>query len=163
MFGTSLVSPGWLVLSIMKWTSNAQLVKVRQNNVFQMYVRQIVVIITCMSVQAAMLSGQLGLCAAAEPAADSSGQLAAIGTTTAPESWQQEKQKLVETVAVLEKHKDWADKKIDQLIKRVTEAERPQKDEAYRLRDEVCNATLPIGQFVHIFGGICIVKRLSLS
>ena len=92
-----------------------------------------------MSVQAAMVSGQLGIRAEAEPASDSSGQLAAIGTPAGPESWQQEKQKLVETVAVLEKHKDWADKKIGQLIKRVTEAERTQKDEAYRLRDEVCD------------------------
>ena len=54
--------------------------------------------------------------------------------------WQKEKQEILLTVEVLEKHKDWADKKIDQLIKRVTEAERPQKDEAYRLRDEVCKA-----------------------
>lgn len=52
--------------------------------------------------------------------------------------WQKEKQEIMVTVEVLEKHKDWADKKIGQLIKRVTEAERPQKDEAYRLRDEVC-------------------------
>ena len=52
--------------------------------------------------------------------------------------WRQEKQKMLVTVEVLEKHKDWADKKIGQLIKRVTEAERPQKDEAYKLRDEVC-------------------------
>lgn len=51
--------------------------------------------------------------------------------------WQKEKQEIMVTVEVLEKHKDWADKKIGQLIKRVTEAERPQKDEAYRLRDEV--------------------------
>ena len=56
--------------------------------------------------------------------------------------WQKEKQEILVTVEVLEKHKDWADKKIGQLIKRVTEAERPQKDEAYRLRDEV-------GQAVH--------------
>ncbi len=57
--------------------------------------------------------------------------------STSAESWQKEREGMVETVEVLEKHKDWADKKIGQLIKRVTEAERPQKDEAYRLRDEV--------------------------
>ncbi len=57
--------------------------------------------------------------------------------STNAESWQKEREGMVETVEVLEKHKDWADKKIGQLIKRVTEAERPQKDEAYRLRDEV--------------------------
>lgn len=54
--------------------------------------------------------------------------------------WQREKQEIMVTMEVLEKHKDWADKKIGQLIKRVTEAERPQKDEAFRLRDEVCDA-----------------------
>ena len=47
------------------------------------------------------------------------------------------RQVLEEKLQILETHKDWADKKIGQLIKRVTEAERPQKDEAYRLRDEV--------------------------
>ncbi|KAL3162397.1 hypothetical protein ABBQ32_010071 [Trebouxia sp. C0010 RCD-2024] len=48
-----------------------------------------------------------------------------------------DRQALEEKLQILETHKDWADKKIGQLIKRVTEAERPQKDEAYRLRDEV--------------------------
>lgn len=62
-------------------------------------------------------------------------QLAKIGNTG--DSWQKERDTMMEAVEVLEKHKDWADKKIGQLIKRVTEAERPQKDEAYRLRDEV--------------------------
>lgn len=47
-----------------------------------------------------------------------------------------DRQALEEKLQILETHKDWADKKIGQLIKRVTEAERPQKDEAYRLRDE---------------------------
>lgn len=62
-------------------------------------------------------------------------QLATMGNTG--DSWQKERDTMMEAVEVLEKHKDWADKKIGQLIKRVTEAERPQKDEAYRLRDEV--------------------------
>lgn len=66
---------------------------------------------------------------------EASPQLTAIGS--ASDSWQKEREEMAETVEVLEKHKDWADKKIGQLIKRVTEAERPQKDEAYRLRDEV--------------------------
>lgn len=48
-----------------------------------------------------------------------------------------DRQAMEEKLQILETHKDWADKKIGQLIKRVTEAERPQKDEAYRLRDEV--------------------------
>ena len=47
-----------------------------------------------------------------------------------------DRQAIEEKLQILETHKDWADKKIGQLIKRVTEAERPQKDEAYRLRDE---------------------------
>ncbi len=84
-----------------------------------------------------MVSGHLAAVTASESQQPQEGstQLALIGT--APDSWQKEREEMVETVEVLEKHKDWADKKIGQLIKRVTEAERPQKDEAYRLRDEV--------------------------
>lgn len=59
----------------------------------------------------------------------------AVPTTADPPTC--DRQVLEEKLQILETHKDWADKKIGQLIKRVTEAERPQKDEAYRLRDEV--------------------------
>ena len=85
-----------------------------------------------------MVSGHLTAISAPskaqQPLEDSSQQ---ANASTNAESWQKEREGMVETVEVLEKHKDWADKKIGQLIKRVTEAERPQKDEAYRLRDEV--------------------------
>ena len=85
-----------------------------------------------------MVSGQLTAISAPseaqQPLEESSQR---TNTSTSAESWQKEREGMVETVEVLEKHKDWADKKIGQLIKRVTEAERPQKDEAYRLRDEV--------------------------
>ena len=89
-----------------------------------------------------MVSGQLAPCSEAEQSTEAATQSAASGSAQSLEGWQKEKQKLSETVAVLEKHKDWADKKIGQLIKRVTDAERPQKDEAYRLRDEVSTAGL---------------------
>ena len=86
-----------------------------------------------------MVSGHLSPpVTASQPlqAQEGSEQLAGTGCAT-PDSWQKEREEMLETVQILEKHKDWADKKIGQLIKRVTEAERPQKDEAYRLRDEV--------------------------
>ena len=51
-----------------------------------------------------------------------------------------DRQIIEEKLQILETHKDWADKKIGQLIKRVTDAERPQKDEACRLRDEARGA-----------------------
>ncbi len=85
-----------------------------------------------------MASGHLTAISApseAQQPLEESSQRANVSTSA--ESWQKERERMVETVEVLEKHKDWADKKIGQLIKRVTEAERPQKDEAYRLRDEV--------------------------
>ncbi len=91
-----------------------------------------------MFAQAAMVSGHLAAVSApleAQQLLEESSQQA--NASTSAESWQKEREGMVETVEVLEKHKDWADKKIGQLIKRVTEAERPQKDEAYRLRDEV--------------------------
>lgn len=89
-------------------------------------------------IKAAMVSGHLAAISApseAQQPLEVSSQRA--NASTSAESWQKEREEMVETVEVLEKHKDWADKKIGQLIKRVTEAERPQKDEAYRLRDEV--------------------------
>ena len=55
-----------------------------------------------------------------------------------------DRQAVEEKLQILETHKDWADKKIGQLIKRVTEAERPQKDEAYRLRDEARPAVIQL-------------------
>lgn len=90
-----------------------------------------------------MVSGQLpaanGDCAQLQQQPEElAGQIVPHQSSSMVAEWQQEKQKMLVTVEVLEKHKDWADKKIGQLIKRVTEAERPQKDEAYRLRDEVC-------------------------
>ena len=63
--------------------------------------------------------------------------LAKAGSGSATAVLPTDRQAIEEKLQILETHKDWADKKIGQLIKRVTEAERPQKDEAYRLRDEV--------------------------
>ena len=59
--------------------------------------------------------------------------------STIPAESATDRQAVANKLQMLEAHKDWADKKIGQLIKRVTEAERPQKDEAFRLRDEVRN------------------------
>ena len=70
-----------------------------------------------------------------QPQAQAKAGGAAVITDADPPT--SDRQVLEEKLQILETHKDWADKKIGQLIKRVTEAERPQKDEAYRLRDEV--------------------------
>ncbi|KAA6428490.1 MAG: hypothetical protein FRX49_01366 [Trebouxia sp. A1-2] len=88
-------------------------------------------------IKAAMVSGHLTAISAPSEAQQPLEEPGQQANASSAESWQKERKGMVETVEVLEKHKDWADKKIGQLIKRVTEAERPQKDEAYRLRDEV--------------------------
>ena len=62
--------------------------------------------------------------------------------STGPADSATDKNAMAEKLQLLETHKEWADKKIDQLIKRVKDAERPQKDEAYRLRDEVSQPSL---------------------
>lgn len=64
--------------------------------------------------------------------------------STGPADTATDRQTMAEKLHLLETHKDWADKKIDQLIKRVKDAERPQKDEAYRLRDEVSQPLLKL-------------------
>ena len=51
--------------------------------------------------------------------------------------WVVERQQLLKEVDELRQHKDWADRRIDALLKRATGAERPQIAETNRLRDEV--------------------------
>lgn len=51
--------------------------------------------------------------------------------------WVVERQQLLMEVDELRQHKDWADRRIDALLKRATGAERPQIAETNRLRDEV--------------------------
>lgn len=69
---------------------------------------------------------------------------AKTGSVSATADLPTDRQAIEEKLQILETHKDWADKKIGQLIKRVTEAERPQKDEAYRLRDEARPAAVEL-------------------
>lgn len=51
--------------------------------------------------------------------------------------WVVERQQLLMEVDELRQHKDWADRRIDALLKRATGAERPQIAETNRLREEV--------------------------
>ncbi|KAK9817388.1 hypothetical protein WJX74_006357 [Apatococcus lobatus] len=51
--------------------------------------------------------------------------------------WVVQRQQLLMEVDELRQHKDWADRRIDALLKRATGAERPQIAETNRLRDEV--------------------------
>ncbi|GAB4816057.1 hypothetical protein N2152v2_003103 [Parachlorella kessleri] len=54
-----------------------------------------------------------------------------------PEPWAAEWQRLQEQLASLQVHREWADKRIGQLIRRVGETERPVKEEAAKLAAEV--------------------------
>ena len=77
--------------------------------------------------------------------------LARAGSVSATAVSPTDRQAIEEKLQTLETHKDWADKKIGQLIKRVTDAERPQKDEAYRLRDEARPAVIKLnGNSVYV-------------
>ncbi len=51
--------------------------------------------------------------------------------------WVVERQQLLMEVDELRQHKDWADRRIDALLKRATGAARPQIAETNRLKDEV--------------------------
>ena len=63
--------------------------------------------------------------------------------------WVVERQQLLMEVDELRQHKDWADRRIDTLLKRATGAERPQIAETNRLREEVSRLR-QVCAFLHI-------------